>query len=191
MVNRNIQFEEAVAASHSTKLSIQTPRAKTSDQLADEFLQGGALNLSTAFLGRNPSIPNAAVLKESSSLFECQPLGSPEKLVDETLVTQAIIGGHINDLITMSASLPAPLDLTLVLIGIGFGFFAWFQRAGTDTQPNRFCSSSFGVVLLGVIAQALSWLKLLPRVFWSSYQRAQEKYPDQSSKLDRNLNKRK
>jgi hypothetical protein len=115
MVNRSVQSEEAIAASHSTKLSIQTPRAKTSDQLADEFLEGGALDLTTAFPGRKPGAPKVPVLKDPSSLFECQPAGSPEKPVDETLLTKAIVGGHINDLITMSASLPAPLDLRVVM----------------------------------------------------------------------------
>jgi hypothetical protein len=115
MVNRSVQSEEAIAASHSTKLSIQTPRAKTSDQLADEFLEGGALDLTTAFPGRKPGAPKVPVLKDPSSLFECQPAGSSEKPVDEALLTKAIIGGHINDLITMSASLPAPLDLRVVM----------------------------------------------------------------------------
>jgi uncharacterized membrane protein HdeD (DUF308 family) len=81
--------------------------------------------------------------------------------------------------------------LTLVLIGIGFGFFALFQRAETDTQPKLLLFIFVGLVLLGVITQALSWLKLLPRVLWSSYQRAQEKYPNQSANLDRNPNNRK
>jgi hypothetical protein len=81
--------------------------------------------------------------------------------------------------------------LTLVLIGIGFGFFALFQRAGTDSQTKPLLFIFVGVVLLGVIIQALSWLKLLPRVLWSSYQRAQEKHPNQGSNLDRNPNKRK
>jgi hypothetical protein len=115
MVNRSVQTEETIAASHSTKLSIQTPIAKTSDQLADEFLEGGALNLSTAFPARNPSTPQVPVLNDPSSLFECQPAGSPKKLVNETLLNQAIIGGHINDLITMSTSLPAPLDLRSII----------------------------------------------------------------------------
>jgi hypothetical protein len=115
MVNRSVQFEESIAASHSTKLSIQTPRAKTSDQLADEFLGGGALDLSTALPRQKPSALTVPALKDPSSLFECQPVGSPEKPVDEALLTQAIVGGHINDLITMSASLPVPLDLRIVM----------------------------------------------------------------------------
>jgi hypothetical protein len=81
--------------------------------------------------------------------------------------------------------------LTLVMFGIGFGFFALAQRAGTDNQTKPLLLIFVGLLLLGAIAQVLSWLKLLPRAFWSSYQRDQEKYPNHSSKNDRNPNKRK
>lgn len=112
LVNRSVQSEEAIAASHSTRLSVRTPRARTSDQLADEFLEGSLLNLSTAFSGQKPGVPT---FRDPSSLFECQPAGSPAKQIDEALLTTVIIGGHINDLIIMSASLPTPLDLRVIM----------------------------------------------------------------------------
>jgi hypothetical protein len=93
-------------------------------------------------------IPNVAVLKESSSLFECEPFGSPEKLVDETLVRQSIIGGHINDLIAMSASLPAPLDLPIIMAKA-------FASMGS-TAAGRFAELMFA-------SKASPWLKDIVR----------------------------
>jgi hypothetical protein len=111
-------------------------------------LEGGALDLTTAFPGRKPSGPKVPVLKDPSSLFECQPAGSPEKAIDEALLTTAIVGGHINDLITMSASLPAPLDLRAIMTKA-------FTLMGA-TAAGQFAELIFA-------SKASAWLKYIVR----------------------------
>jgi hypothetical protein len=125
----------------------------------------------------------------AATQFKRLPAGFLGGARGSAILSVLLIAVGLKELRSDSAPVKDVHPLTLVVSGLSIGLFAVAKAFDQRSLSTPLLLLGAATFILAAVVQILFWLKMLPQVFWTPYQRVQNEERRAGSKLPRNSKK--